>query len=113
MRSFVLPLLVLSAATTLAACATQTGFEWGSYDAALYAYSKNPEQLPRYEQALEAAIAKGRAEGRIAPGLQAELGYCYLSEGKKDAALRLFNSEVADFPEARPFLAKIIERTAG
>jgi hypothetical protein len=97
----------------LAGCATPDRFEWGNYDAALYAYSKHPDRLPAYEQALQDAIAKGRADGRIAPGLQAELGYCYLNEGKKQAAIEQFKAEMADFPESRPFLSKIIAQNAG
>lgn len=108
-------LLVVSAvlALGLSGCATPERFEWGSYDAALYAYSKHPERLPAYEDALQAAIARGRSSGRLAPGLQAELGYCYLNEGKKDAAMAQFKAEMADFPESRAFLSKIIAQNAG
>jgi hypothetical protein len=97
----------------LAGCATPARFEWANYDSALYAYSKHPGQLPQYEAALQQAIARGHADGRIAPGLQAELGYCYLGEGKKQAAMDLFKAEMADFPESRPFMAKIIAQNAG
>jgi hypothetical protein len=108
-------ILIVSLFSTcgLAGCATPARFEWGSYDASLYAYSKRPDQLSRYEDALEAAIEKGRADGRLAPGLQAELGYCYLGEGKRKAAIELFESEMKDFPESRPFLSRIIMQNAG
>jgi hypothetical protein len=95
----------------LSGCATQR-FEFGSYDASLYAYSKHPDQLPRFESALQDAIARGRASGHVAPGLQAELGYCYLGEGKRAAALELFKAEMTDFPESREFLSKIVAQNA-
>jgi hypothetical protein len=108
-------LLMLAAlpALGLAGCATAPRFEFGAYDTALYAYSKHPDQLAHYETALQEAIANGRTEGRLAPGLQAELGYCYLGEGKKQQAVELFKAEMADFPEARAFLSKIIAQNAG
>ncbi len=105
--------LSVVAALGLGGCATQQRFEFGSYDAALYAYSKHPDELPRFEKALEDAISKGRAGGHIAPGLQAELGYCYLGEGKRAEALALFKAEMADFPDSRQFLSKIVEQNAG
>ena len=97
----------------LAGCATPDRFEWGSYDSALYAYSKHPDHLPQFETALQDAIAKGRASGRLAPGLQAELGYLYLGEGKRADAIEQFKAEMADFPESRPLLTKIIAQNAG
>ena len=97
----------------LAGCAETSRFEWGSYDAALYAYSKKPEELPRYEAALKEAIEKGRASNRLAPGLQAELGYCYLVAGDKAGAVQMFKAEMADFPESRPFLSKIVAQSGG
>ena len=94
----------------LTGCATNTSrFEWGSYDSSLYLYSKHPDKLPIYESALLAAISKGKASGRIAPGLQAELGYCYLGEGKRAEAIEMFKAEMAMFPESRAFLTKFID----
>jgi len=99
---------------SLGGCATTSSrFEWGGYDSALYAYSKHPDLRPGFETALRDAIAKGRAGGHLAPGLQAELGYLYLGEGKRDAAIAQFKAEMADFPESRPFLTKIIAQNAG
>ena len=103
----------LIAGIGLAGCATPERFEWGSYDSALYAYSKHPDKLPVFEQALTDAIAKGRADGHLAPGLQAELGYIYLGQGKRAAAIEQFKAEMADFPESREFLSKIVAQNAG
>ena len=88
-------------------------FEWGHYDSALYVYSKHPEKLPVFEDALRAAIEKGRASKRLAPGLQAELAYCLMSEGKKEEAVELFKAEIASFPESRDFLTRFVTSTGG
>ena len=105
--------LALVAGLGLSACATTETFEWGTYDASLYAYSKHPDQLPQYEKSLQAAIASGRAKGRVAPGLQAELGYCYLGEGRKAEAVAQFKAEMASFPEAAPLMNRIIAQIQG
>jgi hypothetical protein len=105
--------LALLCGAGLSGCATPQTFEWGSYDASLYAYSKHPDQLPQFEKTLETAIAAGRTNGRLAPGLQAELGYCYLGEGKKAEAVAQFKAEMASFPEATPLMTRIIAQVQG
>ena len=93
---------------SLSACATSPRFDFGNYDSSLYVYSKKPEQMAVFERSLHDAISRGRASGKLAPGLQAELGYCMLKEGKKSEALILFKAEMADFPESRTFLSKFV-----
>lgn len=100
--------LILTPAISLA----RGTFEWGHYDSALYAYSKHPDKLPEFEKALQAAIDKGKASHHLAPGLQAELGYCLLEEGKQAQAMALFRAEMADFPESRQFLSKFVPEGA-
>ena len=109
-------LLMLTAAIAVSSpgnAAPRSGFEWGHYDSALYAYSKHPERLPQFEEALRAAIARGNANHRLAPGLQAELGYCLLADGKKSEANELFKAEMTSFPESREFMEKIMGGGAG
>ena len=106
-RSIILAAALLTA-LGISACATSNRFEFGSYDASLYVYSKKPEQITVFERALAQAIARGKADGRLAPGLQAELGYCYLKEGRKTEAVAEFKAEMDAFPESRAFLSKIV-----
>jgi hypothetical protein len=94
------------------ACATpSTRFEWGSYEGALYAFSKNPDMRPQYRASLEKAIDQGRKTNRLAPGLFAELGYIQLEDGDTGGALKSFDEEMKAFPESRTFLASIVART--
>ena len=97
----------------LSACATPSRFEWGSYEGALYAYSKKPDLRPTYRKALEKAINEGRRTRRLAPGLLAELGYLTLEDGDSAGAVRLFEEEMESFPESRPFLQGIVLRAKG
>jgi hypothetical protein len=106
--------LTLSAAALLvSACAPTTRFEWGNYEGALYAYAKKPETRPQYRAALESAIQKGRQTNRIAPGLQAELGYVLLEDGDKAGARVQFEGEMHDFPESKAFLKGVVDRLDG
>lgn len=108
-----LPAAALLGCLGLSACVALSRFDWSGYDGALYAYSKHPDQLPAFERTLQDAITRGHANGRLAPGLEAELGYLYLGEGKRADAIEEFKAEMADFPESRTFLSKIIAQTAG
>lgn len=94
----------------LAGCAAPSGFHWGGYDQALYAYSKRVEAKDEYIAALEGAIAQGKRENRLAPGLQAELGYMRLQAGDLDGAIALFEAEAQSFPESATFMARVIGR---
>ncbi len=94
----------------LCACAPTTRFEWGGYGGALYTYTKKPELRPQYRLALEKAIEQGRRTNRLAPGLQAELGYVLLEDGDREGARKLFEAEIRDFPESRAFLQGVIDR---
>jgi hypothetical protein len=105
--------LGLLVAPALAGCVTPPPFEFGAYDTSLYVYSKHPEQLPQFEKSLQSAIHAGRGSGRLAPGLQAELGYCYLTEGKKSEAIEQFKAEMASFPESAQLMNRVIAQTQG
>lgn len=106
-KSCILLLLVAFAASS---CAPTTRFEWGNYENALYQYYKAPSQLISYREDLREAIDSGVAEDRLSPGLYAELGYTYLEQGNLETARELFQSEMQNFPESRPFLGRLIER---
>ncbi|MGE5567361.1 MAG: DUF4810 domain-containing protein [Parcubacteria group bacterium] len=105
--------VVIGVAGFLSACATPSRFEWGGYEAALYAYAKVPDKRPAYRAALEQAVEKGRKSDRVAPGLLAELGFLDLEDGDTAAAISLFQEEMRRFPESRQFLSGVIARAQG
>lgn len=94
----------------LSACAPTTRFEWGAYEGSLYAYTKHPTQKEAYRTALVRAIDKGKQTNRVAPGLNAELGYLYLEDGDTQKAIALFEEEMRLFPESRKFLTGVVTR---
>jgi hypothetical protein len=97
----------------LAACATPSRFEWGGYEGALYAYAKKPTLRENYRQALTKAVDDGKRTSRLAPGLQAELGYLALEDGDTAHAVQFFEAEMQAFPESKVFLEGIVARTKG
>lgn len=94
----------------LAACAPTSRFEWGAYEGSLYAYAKHPAQKEVFRTALVRAIEKGTQTNRVAPGLNAELGYLYLEDGDTQKAVALFEEEMRLFPESRKFLTSVVAR---
>ena len=107
----VMVLLVLC--TAVISCAPQSRFVWGNYESSLYRYYKNPEQRENYRVSLEKAVAKGREDNKVAPGLLAELGYLALEDGNSAQSVDYFEQEMALFPESRPFMESVIRRING
>jgi hypothetical protein len=105
--------LLLAGAVLATACATPPRFEYGAYEPTLYSYYKKPEMADKFENALEKAIEKGEASGRLAPGLYSELGYIRLLQGDQGAAIAMFEKEAAAFPEANFFMATVVRRLKG
>lgn len=106
--------VALIAMMALSACAGNTGlYEWGAYEAKLYDYSKKPDKREDYRNALYAAITKGEAKNRVAPGLNAELGYLFLEDGDYKKATEHFETEQRLFPESSYFLNAVISRAQG
>ena len=106
--------LLAIASLALGGCVTTPSrFEWGAYESSLYNYAKKPEKRQAYKEALEQAIAKGQATHRVAPGLNAELGYLHLEDGDTNGAVSCFEEEIRLFPESKPFLSKVIARAKG
>jgi len=101
---------IVMIATTAAGCAQQSRFVWGNYENSLYAYYKNSDQRAAYEASLVKAIELGRKNGKIAPGLCAELGYLQLENGNLLEAQKNFAEEMTLFPESRPFLSGVVQR---
>lgn len=97
----------------LAACAPTTRFEWGAYEGSLYAYAKQPTQKEVFRTALVRAIEKGKETNRVAPGMNAELGYLFLEDGDTQRAVALFEEEMRLFPESRKFLTSVVVRAKG
>jgi hypothetical protein len=113
LRRLLIAAPLLAGLLLTSACVTPSRFEWGGYEASLYAYAKHPEQKEQYQAALETAIERGRETNRVAPGLLAELGYLRLEDGDTAQAVALFEEEIRLFPEARPFLTDVINRAKG
>jgi hypothetical protein len=88
-------------------CATQR-YTWNGYDNSLYAYYKTPAEKERFIERLKETITKAEQTGKIPPGIYAEYGYmCYEEQNYKDAIM-YFQKEYDLWPEAQPFMERMI-----
>lgn len=101
---------ILMVTMTAAGCVQPSRFVWGTYENSLYTYYKSPDQRAQYEAALVKAIELGKKNGKVAPGLCAELGYLQLENGNLLEAQKDFAEEMTLFPESRPFLSGVVQR---
>lgn len=103
---------LLVSTLAMAACAPTSRFEWGTYEQALYAYTKNPENREVYKASLVQAITTGEKRNAVAPGMHAELGYLLMEEGLGADALGQFRKERALFPESAGLMDRLITQLA-
>ena len=86
----------------LVGCATPGLYQWGGYDAMLYASYKSPEKAVEFRQGLETHVTKmEQSQQKVAPGLYAELGTAYLQAGDKTKAVAMYAKERAAWPESK------------
>jgi hypothetical protein len=88
---------------------------WESYPRQQYVYLLREGVSPDQQiQEIEAHAAKARAaNAQLPPGLRAHLGMLYLSAGNPGRAAELWNAEKTAFPEATPYMDRLLERLGG
>ncbi len=94
--------------SVMSACAPSGMYEWGSYEANLYAYYEDPEKADDLMTALERAIASGENSKRVPPGIFAEYGYLLLADDQGARAIEYFEKEKAAWPESAVLMDKLI-----
>ncbi|HTJ96348.1 MAG TPA: DUF4810 domain-containing protein [Rhodocyclaceae bacterium] len=105
-------LLLAAVSASLCACATTSNsiYQWGSYDNALYASYKDPNQVEALRVKLETLIAdREKAGQKVAPGLYAELGTIYLQSGAADKASAMYAKEKDAWPESKTLMDAMIK----
>jgi len=100
-------------AILMVSCAPPSLYYWGDYPNTLYKYRKNTDDssLTKHVEELEKIInISKRRNIKVAPGLQAELGYHYLMMNKLDEARAMFDLERVVYPESSVLMGKMIEK---
>jgi hypothetical protein len=101
--------IILLASAALCGCATQSLYQWGGYDQALYAGYKDPQQMQALRLKLESHIAAmEQGSQKVAPGLHAELGTLYVQSGATDKAIAQYTRERDAWPESRALMTSMI-----
>lgn len=101
----------------LALCGCQTArplYHWGSYETIAYLSYSKPDKatLELQLEKLQADVAAAASHAPH-PGLHAQLGYVYFQLNQVDDAVKQFELEKANFPEATAFMDRMIERALG
>lgn len=110
------PILLLSCAATLSACATRNPplYYWGDYPTQQYAYfkaEKGPEEsILSLEKIREEARAKGK---NVTPGMQAPLGTLYGQTGRTDLFELNLQAEREQYPESSTFMDFLLKKNQG
>ena len=103
-------LLAIPIVVVLGGCATQSPYQWGGYEEALYAGYKDPTKMEALRLQLEAHIAEMEKSGqKVAPGLYAELGTLYLQAGSSDKAIAMYSRERDTWPESKVLMTAMIQ----
>lgn len=109
MRPTIALIVILGSLSQLAGCATPPKYDWGKYDASLYAYYKNPAKAPELIESLQRIIQVDTArKAMVGPGIYAEYGYLLMQQGKLQEAIEAFNEEARRWPESKVFMDRMI-----
>jgi len=102
-------LILLAVLSSMAACATGTKYQWGTYNTDLHKYYSHSITQEELARRLQIAIQRCEADGKIVPpGLYAEYGYLLYEAGQYEEAVQFFQKENDKWPESRPLMAKMI-----
>lgn len=101
---------LLLASVTIAGCATTQGaYNWGAYDELLYRSYKDVTKVEELRVGLESHIAAlEKSNGKVPPGMYAELGTLYLEAGDSERAIDLYGKERDAWPESKGFMDVMI-----
>lgn len=108
--------LILSAALTLAGCASQPQlYYWENYQPTVYQYYQQDrgdvqEQIIALQKVIETSRAKDLS---VPPGLYAHMGLLYSSVGNIEEAYNQFRMEKQLFPESAPFMDFLLSQSKG
>jgi hypothetical protein len=107
---------ILGLAMLLTACAAppKTLYQWGGYQAALYAYLRgSATDLGAQAAQLEAQAQRSAAEGASPPpGLHGHLALLYSKSGDDANAVRHLQIEKRLFPESAAFINHLLKNAA-
>ncbi len=110
----ILTAALASAAFLMSGCAGQKPmYEYGNYSETYYQLKQNGDAATTaaWKSSLEESIEKSNAQGiRIAPGINANLGYLYLKVNDADKAISFFKAEKVLYPESIVFMDKLIRK---
>lgn len=94
----------------------KTMYYWGDYTSLKYEYKKNPSEENLYALINEMQHIVEESHYRnlnIAPGIYAELGYCFLLLEKNEEAELYFKKELQVYPESEKLISYLLNQKNG
>ena len=91
-------------------------YYWGSYEPMVHSMYASPEKSdpPTQIAKLGAEVEKANAAGKkVAPGINAHLGYMYFQVGDRDAATKYLNAEKQLYPESTVMVDRMLAALNG
>lgn len=108
MKLFIKLVTFVSIMFALAGCLPKQRYEWSEYDKKLYSHYKDPAQKEEFVLALKETLDDAESDGRVPPGIFAEYGFVMYEQGNSLEAVKYYQKEADRWPEARPFMTKMI-----
>ena len=91
-------------------CASPSLYQWGGYEARLYAGYKDQTKMEELKVGLETHIAEmDKSRQKVAPGLFAELGTLCLQSGDATKARLMYARERDAWPESKGLMDALIK----
>ncbi len=114
MKSFVKAVGGCALALVLTACGPERMYSWGQYDDAMYQYAQDVNEQADFQKALLDIIQTNETAGKkVPPGVYAEYGYQMLEGGRVKDAVKFFEMEKTEWPEAIAFMDTMIAYANG
>jgi len=105
-------MIIVAVVSTVVLCGCASNrerYDWGGYNASLYAYYKDPTRAAELEASLQRIVNdSSRGHRPVPPGVYAELGGLKLAEGASREAVAAFQLEKSHWPESSLFMDRMI-----
>lgn len=99
-------------AIILASCAPTQLYNWNKYEKTSYAYLKknDADATQDLKESYEKIIKKqNKLRKAVPPGIYADYGFLLIQQGNSTEGKKMFENEIALYPESKVFIDRILK----